>query len=350
MHTLLGITKEKLAAQHALATMEEILQQPSVWCQSADQLARHKDAITTFLKGIPSGARYIFTGAGSSAYVGDVCAPWLNERSPLYFESIATTDIVSNPFAYLKKDVPTVLISVGRSGNSPESVGAYDRVEQVVETSYHVIITCNANGALAARGAQNDRAFVVTLPEATHDRGFAMTSSYSTMLLTAVAFFQIHGTEQWLQEVKQIAEAGASFVDENATRIAALAKQNHDRIVYLGSGELAGIAQECALKFLELTAGEQMATHETPLGFRHGPKSLVNEKTCSILCLHRNEYTNQYDTDLLRELNAHRNGDHTVAIGFGQPNEEVNEWFQLPSVAEETKLLPAQALLYVVFG
>ncbi len=74
------------------------------------------------------------------------------------------------------------------------------------------------------------------------------------------------------------------------------------RIVYLGSGGLQGAARESALKVLELTAGKLAAFYDSPTGFRHGPKSLVDNETLVVVFVSSHPYTRQYDLDLLAEL------------------------------------------------
>ncbi|MFM9634939.1 SIS domain-containing protein, partial [Streptomyces galilaeus] len=87
-------------------------------------------------------------------------------------------------------------------------------------------------------------------------------------------------------------------------QLKALAELPMQRLVYLGAGSLKGYAQEAALKLLELSSGKVMGYFESPLGFRHGPKSLVDEKTFIVLFSSNNSYTKQYDTDLLHELSS----------------------------------------------
>jgi tagatose-6-phosphate ketose/aldose isomerase len=74
--------------------------------------------------------------------------------------------------------------------------------------------------------------------------------------------------------------------------------------VYLGANELKGLAREAALKMLELTDGKVVAMADTPLGFRHGPKTIVNGRTLVIVLLSNDIYSRQYDRDLLAELRA----------------------------------------------
>lgn len=86
------------------------------------------------------------------------------------------------------------------------------------------------------------------------------------------------------------------------------------RIVYLGSGGLQGVARESALKVLELTAGKMAAFYDSPTGFRHGPKSLVDHETLVVVLVSSHPYTRQYDLDLLTELRRDQQAMRVVAI------------------------------------
>lgn len=350
MHKLLDLSKEALQNQLSLSTLEEIVQQPTVWVEAYEMLVERQEEIKLFLSKIDQDTRIIFTGAGSSAYVGDMCAPWLTKHIGRQFESIATTDIVSAPNTYLESETKTILVSFGRSGNSPESVAAYEVAEQVVQDLSHIIITCNKDGALSVRGEENERALVFNLPAATHDRGFAMTSSFSTMMFSALCIFQAERLVEMKQDVLTVSNAVDHLIKENHNEIHSLSKENVERVVYLGSGELKGIAQECSLKFLELTAGDIMATFETPLGFRHGPKSLINNNTCTIVCISNDSYTKQYDLDIVRELVSQKRSDRVVSLGFDRENLGEDNRFIFSKEAEHVTNLPVLSFLYVVWG
>ncbi|RAN85774.1 tagatose-6-phosphate ketose isomerase, partial [Bacillus sp. SRB_28] len=119
-------------------TTTEIKQQPELW---GETLALYKDKrqqIEAFLQNLTEKherVRVIFTGAGTSAYVGDTVTPYLKEKvdeKQWDLMSVPTTAIVSNPYQFLKADIPTLLISFARSGNSPESVTTVELAEQVV--------------------------------------------------------------------------------------------------------------------------------------------------------------------------------------------------------------------------
>ena len=109
--------------------------------------------------------------------------------------------------------------------------------------------------------------------KAANDRGSAMTSSVTSMMLTALTILGGHATSQ-------ASTAAAAALPVLQTRAVDLASAT-ERFVYLGSGPLTGLARESALQLLELTAGRVMGYFDSPLGFRHGPKSMLNEPTPS---------------------------------------------------------------------
>ena len=85
-------------------------------------------------------------------------------------------------------------------------------------------------------------------------------------------------------------------------------------MVYLGSGALKGLAHESALKVLELTAGRVVAMGDSPLAFRHGPKSVLDDRTLVVVYLSNDPYTRAYDLDLLDELRRSRGDEHVLAV------------------------------------
>lgn len=243
--------------------------------------------------------RIVLTGAGTSSFVGECLAPALR-RAGLDAQAIATTDLVGSPDRWLTAAAPILLVSFARSGNSPESVAALTLAERAARECHHLIVTCNQEGELYryARSARN--AHAVLLPEHTNDRGFAMTSSFTGMLLAAAQAFGL------LPELKAAALArGAAQVLQAAIPVAgSLARSGFERVVYLGSNECKGLAREAALKMLELSDGRVVALPETPLGFRHGPKTIVNGKTLVVLFLSNDPYSRRYELDVLNELRA----------------------------------------------
>ena len=304
---MLNYTKEELLELGAEITTREIYQQPDVWKEAFEAYQAKREEIAAFLQGIADKHDYIkviLTGAGTSAYVGDTLVPYFKEvydERKWNFNAIATTDIVANPEIYLKKDVATVLVSFARSGNSPESVATVDLAKALVDNLYQVTITCAAEGKLALQAHGDDRNLLLLQPAASNDAGFAMTSSFTSMMLTALLVFD--PTEFAVKAERfEVVSSLARKVLDNAADVKELVDLDFNRVIYLGAGPFFGLAHEAQLKILELTAGQVATMYESPVGFRHGPKSLINEDTVVLVFGTTTDYTRKYDLDLVREV------------------------------------------------
>lgn len=311
-----AIEPDRFAADGCF-TRREILQQPDTLLATRALIAQQADAIEAFVRPVldRADARIILTGAGTSAFIGDSIAPSLTQLLNRPVEAIATTDIVSSPDLYLRADASTLLISFGRSGNSPESLAAIELADAGIRDVRHLIVTCNADGALARR--KGDDALIVLLPEATHDRGFAMTSSFSAMMLAALAALCPGIVTE--RRVQALASATRAMASANEAALSRLASRGFERVAYIGSGPFKGLAREAALKLLELSDGRIVSCFDTSLGFRHGPKTIVDDKTLIVVFISNDQLTRQYDLDIVEELrtDGHCGGVLTISAQTG---------------------------------
>lgn len=304
---MLDYTKEDLIELGAEITTREIYQQPQVWQTAFENYKVQADEIAVFLNNIDEKYDYIkviLTGAGTSAYVGDTLLPYFRkiyDERKWNFNAIATTDIVANPLAYLHKEVTTILVSFARSGNSPESVAAVDLAKDIVEELYQITITCAAEGKLAQQAHGDERNLLLLQPTPSNDAGFAMTSSFTSMMLTALLVFDKADLVAKAEKVSALMTLSQEVLD-SAEAIQKMVSLDYNRVIYLGAGPFFGLAHEAQLKILELTAGQVATMYESPVGFRHGPKSLVNEKTVVVVFGSTDSYTKLYDLDLVREV------------------------------------------------
>lgn len=301
------LSEERLLSLGADITTREIKQQPELWQEAFDYYKQESQRITNFLEMIADAHEYvrvIFTGAGTSAYVGDTILPYLKEigDEALYeFQTVATTHLVSNPNSYFKAEIPTVLVSFARSGNSPESLASVELGKQLVNDFYQITITCAPDGKLAQHAAGDQKNLLLLMPSRSNDQGFAMTGSFTCMTLTALLTFDPTGLEGKEAIVTQLSAMGNDVIAREA-EIQAFVDLDFNRVIYLGSGGLAGLAREVQLKILELTAGKVATAFDSSLGFRHGPKSFVDEKSLVFLFVSNDAYTRKYDIDMLTEL------------------------------------------------
>lgn len=351
---LLGLEISKLEDCSGLNTAKEIIQQPDTWRESVKNLIKNKIEIKSFIDSFLSKKefRIILTGAGTSAFAGEVCEPYLTSLLNKRVEAIATTDLVASPKSYFIKDMPTLLVSFARSGNSPESVHAVNLANQLVDDLYQIVITCNENGKLAKNTVNDEKSLLLLMPPQTNDLGFAMTSSFTTMVLNAMAVFNIDNIENFSSDVDKLSNSVNDFIENNIEKVTSLANEDFERIVYLGSSTSKGIARESALKVLELTAGKVNASYDTPLGFRHGPKSVVDDKTVSVIYISNDEYTRKYDLDLAKEMLAHKKNDKVVIVGDNIEEDILNKAdyvFNVENInytVENEVLLPLQQIIF----
>ncbi len=346
-----GLPAAELESRGAAWTAREIAQQPAVWNEVAALLGRERGRLDAFLAPLladPS-QRVILTGAGTSAFIGDCLAPALSARLGRRAEAIATTELLAGPAAYFAGSAPMLLVSFARSGDSPESVAALELAERLpAGRTRHLVITCNRDGALALRAGALDNACVLLMPEATHDRGFAMTSSFSAMLLAAAIAFRTTGADA----VVRLAARAETVLPQAAGLAQGLVARRFERVVYLGSNELRGLASEAALKLLELTDGRIVATAESTLGFRHGPKAILNGRTLVVVLLSNDEYARAYDVDLLQELARDGRAGHLLALAGREVGAARVERLVYPGMgdAPDLELVPMHALFAQSFA
>lgn len=343
------MTKSRLSPQTGApaqedggATILEIGQQPEAWREVAGSTDAEAAAFVREIRALPD-LRVILTGAGSSAFAGDIAAPALRRHLNRRVEAVPTTDIVASPLDFLERHTPTLLVSFGRSGNSPESVATTDLADELVEDVWHLILTCDRDGRLGRAHSGRANSLVVYMPERTNDTGFAMTSSLTSMLLSCL--LMLGPAEPG--DVDVLARAAQSVIDLQPD-IRTLAQSKKQRIVYLGSGPLEGLARESALKLLELTAGEVVTYFDSPLGFRHGPKSVLDSDTVVVVYVSTDPYTRRYDLDIIAEIRAQLGHDAVTVITTEAIPAELGPSVVLPGLASLDDALVA--LPYLVFA
>lgn len=356
MLKMFNLTSDQIKESNAVHTTREIHQQPVVWKELVTDLVEQQETLKGFLTSIykkHDTVRVILTGAGTSAFVGDTLVPELARQNQqnVQFESIPTTDIVSNPTEYLFKEIPTILVSFARSGNSPESVATVTLGQEIVTDFYQVVITCNKDGQLAKNIQGDDKSITLLMPEKANDQSLAMTSSFTSMTIAAYVLFT---EDVFTKDVAtQVITSAEQLIERLGNTVDEVLGFDFERIAYLGSGLLAQLSHEAALKMLELSGGQVVAIHESSLGFRHGPKSILNDKSAVVLFMSQDPYTRKYDLDILRELAAAKSGMKIVALTETKDEEveKLADW--VISVNTGTESLSSDfhlALLYIIFA
>jgi tagatose-6-phosphate ketose/aldose isomerase len=314
------LEKEKLGVT---ATAGEIAQQPRTWRGTRKIFEQHAQRLRTFLEAagvtgpLEQRPTVVLTGAGSSDYVGKTLTLLLRSEWGCETQAIASTDLLTNMADYLVPGRRYLMISFSRSGDSPEGVSVLTQALERYPDIAHLVVTCNAGAMMAAIVSGRPRTYAVVLDDAVNDRGLAMTSSFSNMVVFGQCLAHAWSGTSYEAVFEALVRAGEAFLPVADVTARELAEEKYDRVCVLGSGALTGVAKESALKVLEMTAGGVKTMTESVLGLRHGPMAALDKKTL-LVCFVSSEIRRQsYEADLLEEVGRKEIVAQRVVVGPG---------------------------------
>jgi tagatose-6-phosphate ketose/aldose isomerase len=296
-------------------TLREICQQPATWTESARRLVDFRPLMTQSLQSIQ---RIVLTGSGSSQYAGECVAPVLERRLKRSVTARAAGDLLLSRRASIGGE-STLLVSLARSGDSPESVAVVHALLETEPQTRHLIITCNSAGRLAREFAANPQVSVVSLGDEVNDRSLVMTSSFTNLVLGAKFLGWLEEADVFLDSVAGLSHAGEEILKASPDGLEQAILGDIRRAVFLADDRRLGAAREGALKLLEMTAGRVATMAQTYLGLRHGPMCFIDDKTLLICFRSGDPIIRRYEEDLVMELYAKRLGARTVFCGIGDP-------------------------------
>lgn len=291
-----------------LNTPREIAQQPRSWLATHELFGKRHAEIREFLQSAgvswdPARRPTVFLiGAGTSDYVGRSLASLLRQSWQCEVLAVPSTDLLTHADDWLVPGRSYLWISFSRSGESPEGIAVVEQALKSHSGIHHLLITCNAEARMLRMAAGRREVLGIALPEQVHDRGLAMTSSFSNMVVFGQCLAHVDTPEVYGRILRELVEAGANFLDSAAASAANLARGNFTKACFIGSGALKAVATESALKLLELTGGQIQTMSESALGLRHGPMAALDEQTLLVAFLSRDEKVLRYETDLLEEI------------------------------------------------
>jgi tagatose-6-phosphate ketose/aldose isomerase len=298
-------------------TAREVSNQPGLWKETYASVVSERERLAAFLGDIyqTAGIQIILTGAGSSAFIGDILQYAFHRNTGLPVKAVATTDLVTHPATFFLSSRPVLLVSFARSGDSPESVAALELAEKLSDTVHHLVITCNPHGRLAVAVGHTRHSYVFLLPSGANDQALAMTSSFTCMALAGLLISDIGGILQQEEQVRRLSEMGSLMLDKYAAELDVVADLDFKRIVFLGSGPLKGVARESQLKVIELTDGRVNCQYDSFLGFRHGPRAIIDESTLLVYIFSNDPYVRKYELDLVKAINGTERFLYSIGIG-----------------------------------
>lgn len=315
LRVLLDLPEPEKAERGLEHTPREIWQQPGTWSKTYKICGTRRGELIQLLRsggigrGVTTSPTVYLVGAGTSDYTGRALAPLLRRRWGCDVWPVPSTTLLTDFDDFHRDGREYFWILFSRSGDSPEGVALLERALERHRGIRHIVITCNPQGRMAQLGARyRDRVLAIVLDDAVNDRGLAMTSSFSNMLLAGQCVAHLEEFENFGELVAQMTHTGEQFLPAAAEVAAAITTLGCTRACFVGSGVLRAVSDECALKVVELTAGKVTTLAETPLGLRHGPLSSVDGQTLFVAFLSSEPRRRGYELDLLREIERKRLG------------------------------------------
>lgn len=318
---LLDLSREEKIERGLLYTPAEIAQQPATWESTFSIFQEHRTRLAEFLGDAGFGdpvcpkPAVFLVGAGTSDYVGRSLVHLLRRLWKCEVIAIPSTSLLTHGEEWLIPGQRYVWISFSRSGDSPEGVSVLEKALVSHPDIHHIVVSCNAEGRMIRCTAGKRQAFAVALDDAVNDRALAMTSSFSNMVVFGQCMAHVHNFTQYEAILSQLVEAGKTFLPHAADAAAALAAEPFERVCFIGSGALEGVAVESGLKVLELTAGGILTMSESAMGLRHGPMAALDKTTLLVAYLSSDEKVARYERDLLQELKRKRLVKTQIAVG-----------------------------------
>lgn len=306
-------------------TYQEITSQPEAWSQALD-LTRGSS--------LPDAGEYdevLFTGCGSTYYLSLAASALYQELTGRPARAVSGGELLLNPQTVLQEGNSHLLVAISRSGSTTETVRAVEKFKQ--EKMGDIVVFSNYDQTLS------QLADVKVVISKGQEESVAQTRSFASMYVAATAFCaRMAGQEDLVSVMTKLPNVGEGLISKYEGFAKELGENlNYDRFYFLGSGIRYGLACETNLKMKEMTL-----THSEPfhfLEFRHGPMSMVNEKTVVIGML--SEVNFSHEQAVLNEMQALGG----KIVGLAEKGAEVSFQSGLPESVRGSLYLPVLQLV-----
>jgi tagatose-6-phosphate ketose/aldose isomerase len=310
LHELALLPKKEQIERGLEYTPKEIEIQPALWLSNIERLQKRGNEIRAFVESNIMGENreVVLMGAGSSSHIGLSAQNLLKSKWSLDCVVTPTTDLITHYDSLLLRNKRYTFVSFARSGNSPESLGAYVLANRFCNKPNHIVITCNREGELAKNVSRGNETLLIDLLPETNDKGLAMTSSFTSMLMTAQFLAYIQNVEEYRMILSNLSRAAKGILEKFSDELADICRLNFNRAVFLGSGPLFGSATESQLKLQEMTSGNVICKADTFMGVRHGPRVVIDDKTLVVYFLSGESWARKYESDLIKQIHSKKQG------------------------------------------
>ena len=356
LSALLDLSAAEKSERGLEHTPHEIARQPGTWITTFDRLQARNAELSRFLSeaGVNGAAgqrpTVFLIGAGTSDYIGQSLHHLLRTKWQCEVIPVASTSLLPDFNEYVLPEKRYLWVSFSRSGDSPEGVAVLERALAEYPEIGHILVTCNVGGRMSKAVQRQANCLSIVLDDATNDRGLAMTSSFTNMVLAGQILAHTWSIGEYESILRALVGAAEAFLPKAAALASQLAQSGYKRACFVGSSVLAGAALECALKLLELTAGKFQTMTQPTLALRHGPMAALDRDTLFISLISSQVQRRQYEIDLLREVGSKDLAGARVAVATDPELLRADADFVLTPGTKEAIPDLYRPVLDVIFG
>ena len=226
--------------------------------------------------------------------------------------TVPSTELLTNMDDYIQPERRYLFVSFSRSGESSEGIATLEHAKEHFPTQIgHLVVTCNAEGSMARFPGVT----TVVLDDEVNDRGLAMTSSFTNMIIAGQYLANAWNPAPYEDTLQDLVDMAARLMPDASDLARQLAQTGYSRMCFIGAGSLRAVAEESSLKVLEMNAGKIAIIAESPLGLRHGPLSFVNDgNAVGCIPFSKSNPGFAYEIDLLEEISRKKLAGNMVVV------------------------------------
>lgn len=317
--------KESLTMEIGKYTLTEVGRQHEAFAITRKQFPMFAQIIAGIKK--EGFNKILFLGCGTSYYLAAAASAYFAKYNDITCDHLASFEFYKNTECYVKSSDKVLLVPFTRVASTTETMVAVKKGVELPNVK-SLQITCDDF-------SRTYSTWSLFIPDM-HENSIVMTTSFSTMLYTAMFFAaEMAGNEKVLAELQKLPEDAAGHMDAYSEQMKQLAQKHTDMKVFvgLGSGICYGVAGEASIKVKEMTLTPSECYYA--LEYRHGPISIADERT--VIAYYVSQNTSAEDEKLMGELKALG----ACVIALGAVTEEMEK---LADVSYKTDLCECASL------
>ena len=255
--------------------------------------------------------KVIFLGCGTSYYIAASAHSYFSKYTNISSIFLASYEFFLNTETYVKENEEILIVPFTRVASTSETMNAVKKGLTFKNVTSLQITTDEFSETYST--------YSLYIPDM-FEKSIVMTSSYSTMLYTAMYLTQkVAGNENCLKELGKLPEITKNIIESFQKESKRMGEELSDKtlLVGLGSGHLYGLAGETSVKVKEMALIPTEVYYS--FEYRHGPISIADENTVFVYFVSKD--TADEDYKLIKELKALK----STVIALGKINDEIKE-------------------------